>query len=503
MAVVAVARPTAVGTLPAVRTDWWGAAWFVFGTAVGARPLSDNSFLTHLATGRLIIDGRIPHADPYTFSVGGRPWVVQSWLFSAIDAALERVLGGWALRVVVGLLVGTLVATVWRLSRPATSMLGRVAVTAGAVAIGLDAWNERPQTVAFLLLALTLVVLVEGHSRWWLAPIFGLWVNLHGSWPVGLAVVALVALATLIEGRDRSVGDLAEKLVAPVVIAGGACVVGALVSPYGVDLLSFPVRLVGRSDVLRYLKEWRRPSIGDFATWALALQVGIALWALRRRRGWAWLPLVVVMAVLAASGRRNVPLASLVLIPVAAPALAGIGVTSLGRALPRRVVAAVAVATTLVVGAVVAAMPSAYDLGPYPVNATDWMDARELVARSDVRVAHPDYVGNYLEWRYGPRAATYLDDRAELLDEPLIAGYAQTLMGGHGDWRRVLRRDGIDVVVWPVASRLGKALGRSDDWAAVHRSTDGSGVTWIVACRVDSAVISRCRGSEPPPRSAG
>ena len=37
--------------------DWWGTAWFALGTICGAHLLSDNSFLTHLATGRQILDG--------------------------------------------------------------------------------------------------------------------------------------------------------------------------------------------------------------------------------------------------------------------------------------------------------------------------------------------------------------------------------------------------------------------------------------------------------------
>ena len=57
--------------------DWWGTAWFALGTICGAHLLSDNSFLTHLTTGRQILDGHIPHADPYSYTRAGTPWVVQ------------------------------------------------------------------------------------------------------------------------------------------------------------------------------------------------------------------------------------------------------------------------------------------------------------------------------------------------------------------------------------------------------------------------------------------
>ena len=36
------------------------------GALIGARPLRDNSFFTHLATGRLILAEGMPTADPYS-----------------------------------------------------------------------------------------------------------------------------------------------------------------------------------------------------------------------------------------------------------------------------------------------------------------------------------------------------------------------------------------------------------------------------------------------------
>ena len=68
-----------------------GAGLAVWGAYIGSAALSDNSFFTHLATGRLILrDGAIPTVDPYTFTARGEPWVVQSWLASLVYAAVER-----------------------------------------------------------------------------------------------------------------------------------------------------------------------------------------------------------------------------------------------------------------------------------------------------------------------------------------------------------------------------------------------------------------------------
>ena len=79
-----ITQPTLGGAL--------GVLFVGAGAAIGLRSLADNSFLTHLATGRLILDsGSVPSHDPYTFTAAGEPWTVQSWLASLLYAVAEDV----------------------------------------------------------------------------------------------------------------------------------------------------------------------------------------------------------------------------------------------------------------------------------------------------------------------------------------------------------------------------------------------------------------------------
>src|SRR5687767_7206738 len=91
---------------------------------IGTSELHDNSFLTHLATGRLLLDegigqlwGGMP--DPYTFTSGGRNWVVQSWFASVLYAGAEDVAGAAGIRVLTALTCAALGALAWRLTRSA------------------------------------------------------------------------------------------------------------------------------------------------------------------------------------------------------------------------------------------------------------------------------------------------------------------------------------------------------------------------------------------------
>src|SRR5947199_6884434 len=79
------------------------------GWRAGLSRLSDNSFMVHLRTGRLILDHGIPHHDPYSFTAAGTKWVAQSWLAELLYGAVNRAGGAFGLRLLgaaIGLFVG-------------------------------------------------------------------------------------------------------------------------------------------------------------------------------------------------------------------------------------------------------------------------------------------------------------------------------------------------------------------------------------------------------------
>ncbi|MDP1804033.1 MAG: hypothetical protein Q8K72_02600, partial [Acidimicrobiales bacterium] len=177
--------------VPTRRPPSLGAAvgfWLVAGAvAIGMRPLADNSFLTHLATGRLILErGAVPSSDPYTFTALGEPWVVQSWLASWLYATVEALVGATGLRLLMGAVAAGLVAVAWRLTRPAASVVARLGIGVLFVGVGAGLWAERPLMLGLLALAAVVLVAEGGLDARWLVPIGWLWVNVHGSFPLGV-----------------------------------------------------------------------------------------------------------------------------------------------------------------------------------------------------------------------------------------------------------------------------------------------------------------------------
>ena len=97
------------------------ASWRSSGCSIGLGPLNDNSFLTHLATGRLIWDTHhIPRTDPYSFTALG-PSLGRAELarVACSTAAADKWWGPPGVLLVVAAAATTVAALVWTLTRPA------------------------------------------------------------------------------------------------------------------------------------------------------------------------------------------------------------------------------------------------------------------------------------------------------------------------------------------------------------------------------------------------
>ena len=446
-----------------------GAAFALWGLSIGIDRLSDNSLFTHLVTGRLILESGIPRHDVYSFTAHGEPWVVQSWLASWIYGLVESWHGANGLRVLMGLLTAALGAMVWRLTRPAKTLIGRILISGFVLGVASSVWAPRPLLMGLLLLSLALLAVEGGLDPRWLVPIFWLWVNVHGSFPLGLVTIGAFWLRSRLDGKPAT-REWRCGLWAFLGIALGA------INPLGPVMLVFPVRLLGRMDVLRQVIEWQSPSFSLAWTRLFLLEVVVAVVVLvRRPRYRAAIPLVLFTAA-ALLGARNVAVASMVLIPGMARGLTGLGTINGDKRTPA---AAIALVALLVAGLVVTSSSldqPAWQLETFPVDAVAWMDANGL-HRDDLHVASGDTVGNYLELLYGEDAGAFIDDRVDMYPPEVVNDYL-TLLHGAAGWRDVLDRRQVDVVLWGKSQALTGLVTESHDWRILYQDA-----SWSVACR--------------------
>lgn len=463
-----------------------GALAVLMGLLTGIARIHDNSFLTHLATGRLILDeGGIPRVDPYSFTAAGDPWVVQSWLASVVYAGVEDVAGFAGIRVLNGLLCAGIALGVWLLTARSPSAVVRFGLTALTMLVGTEVLAGRP--LLFGMLGFVLVFLAaDGRlDPRWLVPIGWIWVNTHGSFPFALVLVGLLAL-----GRRLDEGSWGPEVRVGLWAAGGIAL--GVVNPLGIRLLLFPATLLRKTEAFSAVVEWRPPDYGSWSHFVVAGLLALAVVLLVRRfltvrrtpasevsdtAVWRLALPLAVFGVLGLTSQRNQLVLLLVLAPTLAALLPAVGPAVAAVRRPILGPARVVVAGLAVLFALVGLQEPHLSLDGYPEEAAVWMDDQGLWG-PDSRVIAPDYVGNLREAQAGRDARVFFDDRVDMYPIEVVDDYL-VLHDGTEEWDEVLERRGATAVLWEQDTPLGERLAADPGWEVVHR--DGSWAVFVPA----------------------
>jgi len=448
--------------------------------AIASFPLNDNSFFTHLATGRIILDeGSVPSRDPYTFTAQGEPWTVQSWLASVAYAGFERLAGDLGLRFLV-LTVFLVAATLlWRLTAPAGSIITRLLVTSLGLFVVSDLWSERPYMIGVIGLSVVWLAL-EGRVRpWLLVPLLWVWTNAHGSFPLAVALCGAVLVGGVLD--RRAAGEPLqlperERRTAGAVLLG--IILGAI-GPLGPKVWLFPLSAMTKSGTFAEIIEWRAPTYQSVAERAFLGLVVVTVLLLASRRPVRWRLLIPAVGFLAMGlfAQRNVVMAAVVLVAVGARSAPAVGtLMSRDRVSIGPAVAALFGVLLLVVGALALTSPvlAPQSLGGYPARALAVLGP---VHGSSSRTAAEASTGNLQQVLDGASAAVFVDDRVDMFPEVV---FRDSLRLGRAEpgWRAVLDRYDVDVVLWRRSSPLGSLLAADPGWAVTYSDESA-----VIACR--------------------
>jgi hypothetical protein len=455
------------------RPSWAGSiGLFVIlaGWTIGLRPLSDNSFLTHLATGRLILEtGHVPTSDPYTFTAAGEPWVVQSWLVSLLYGAAESLGGLGAVRVATGAIAAVLAGLGWSLLRPARGLVVRLALGAMFLTVGAGLWAERPFMVGLVCLALTALAMDGRLDPRWLVPIGWIWVNSHGSFPLGVVLLGIGALGRRLDGGSPAIELRALRWALLGILLGAA-------SPLGPRVLVFPIELLQRQDVLRNVIEWKAPTFESISQRMFILQVVVAFAAAARKPSYRWALIAGVFTAAALLSARNLAVASLLLLPVCAAGFDDVGsLRTSDRPRSARLVGAVAVAVAVAM-TLVRLDQRDLNLDRYPIAALAYLEGQGVDTR-EVRMAEPDIVGNLIGYVYGPEQRAFYDDRFDMFPDEVTDAHV-ALVQARPDMREKLDDYDIDLVVLGSSSPSAQVLLGDGRWRAMYLDDD-----WVLLCR--------------------
>lgn len=244
----------------AIRGDFmlrWAVVLLAF--LLACTPIAESQTLVHVKSGQYIAaHGWLPpRTDVFSYTATDRPWINLSWLLDLILAGvysvgshvgLDGAVGLSLLKAVVAALTFGLILHVSR--RGVSTWWGSICAALALVSC-YPQFTARPEMMTLLGLAVTLWLLHRwretGNSRslWLLPGVFLLWSNFDPRMFLGLSLLLLYGAGEGVGhllGRSGFSDATQRKRFWGVV---GACVIAALVNPFGWHSLTAPVSLYG------------------------------------------------------------------------------------------------------------------------------------------------------------------------------------------------------------------------------------------------------------------
>lgn len=424
---------------PSIDQIWVLALIALIALKVQLTPIMPNDFWWHLATGRIIAHtGHVPRADQFSYTQGGQAYYNQPWLAQLLMFGGYR-LGGTALLVFMQtlLLAGSFALLYTSCRREGAGVRVAVMCTLVGALVAMDNWQIRPQTYAVPLCIATLGILLawrrSGHAPLWaLPPIMLIWVNLHGTFTLLLALCGMIWLGAIGEwlwfgGRPLGMapGKRSWQELRALTLWSAAALLATLANPRGIGIWGYVAGLLTNRSVGDLVTEWASPFrvISEPMTWiffaVFAGVLGILAW---RRRSVRLTDLLVLLpfSALAFQSVRNILWFGIVAAPICARLLSAEPRPATQRT--GGVVAMNRLIAALLALMVIATLPwwkSALDLPPAvgnlisaetPIAATEELRTRGMHPQ---RLFHELGFGSYLIWS-AQDLRVFIDPRIEL-----------------------------------------------------------------------------------------
>jgi hypothetical protein len=488
-------------------------------TNLSERLLGDAGIGWHIRTGQLILATHaLPHVDPFSSSMAGHTWYAWEWLFDLIVGWLDSIAGLNGVVLLAALVIATTFAWTFRLllSRGTNIFVGLALVLLAAAAAAIH-FLARPHVLTWLLTVLWFWILESSFglrraaSRktwqlWLLPPLMVLWVNLHGGFLIGFALLGIYWICAAWQWfrlPSERFADVLQKIraarnVRTLTFIAVLSLLATFVNPYGWNLHLHVYRYLTNRFLMDHIDEFQSPNFHlvaekCFAGLLLLTLVGLAV---RKKEVTGAEPsqgLVILFAVYAGLyASRNLPIASLLLILVIGPWLSSWFLRLAERAGAMRPgrfslfhfwqrmqavecslrghlwpIAAVVLACGIAANSgklgATPLMDAHFSEKRFPAKAVTYLQEKDIQGP----VLAPDYWGGYLINRLYPRWRMVIDDRHDFYGEDFLKSYLKMVHVEPG-WDAFIRNHDAHCIVVPKDSALASILAETAGWKDVY-----------------------------------
>lgn len=452
------------------------------------KPIWHTDIWGHVSYGKLVWETcSLPETEPLLPLARGMPFVDTAWLSQLISYGVLRTWGLAGLQGLTG--IAAVLACSLLISQCQAKTRSAVFTLA---ALSLFLWFEWYQLMVLRpqLFGLACFVALLGRltgrpwsGDWFAVPaLFLIWTNLHGSFPIGIALMLAFAAGRAVDllRRTRSLSAWRhDAQLRRLILLTELAIAATLINPYGPwlyrEVLSF-----GSNANLQSLTEWQPLDVRRWLGGSLLALLGAlaVLYRLTPRRVQAWEPLVLIGLAVSAfwSARMLAWLA-----PVAAY-LAALHAHAAWRAWRKETFTPVespraGVWTVVVIGLAWIC----FGYSPLGLKVIHGQDPKLSRAVSDYTpVGAVEYLkdhppvgqvfniyewGDYLQWSGPPGLRIFVNSHAHEVPAEVWQHYLQVIHMSSG-WQETLDRYGVNTVIVDRAIRdnLIKALKDDDRW---------------------------------------
>jgi hypothetical protein len=475
---------------------------------MGRLLLRDAGTGWHIRNGQLILQSHsIPRVDPFSATMAGKTWYAWEWLYDVLVAAVHH---GFGLNGVVFGTAAIMAAAFVLVFRFAMSRGGSLLITLFLLVLSLGAsaihFLARPHVVSWLLSVIWFEVLDSGpvgrekaRRVFFLPLLMLLWVNLHGGFLLGFALLGAYLVGGAIEYfYTRVKREEIRNWLKSLGLASALSLLASFVNPYGYKLHLHIYRYLSDRFLMNHVNEFASPDFHGVAQqcFAVLLLVTIAVLASARRKpGPAQLLAVLLAAYSGLYASRNLPVSCLLLTLIVAPLLSdtaaaasvnaeiaprlralfsrlhefGMRMQGLEVNFKGQLWMVLAFAFGLWVCVHGGRLGSTQLINAYFDDKRFPVEAADVIAQRDLRepIFCPDQWGGYLIYRLYPQTKVLVDDRHDLYGDQFFKDYLKVVFV-QSDWEKVLDDRHVNWILVQKNSSLGTILEQTPAWKLIH-----------------------------------
>ncbi len=479
--------------------------------AMGTRLLNDAGIGWHIRNGEQILSTHsITHSDVFSSTMSGHPWYAWEWLYDVIIAAIHsRLELNGVVFFTAAIIALTFALVLHHLLRRGASLLVAALMLVLAIGASMIHVIARPHVLSWLL-AVIFYKLLDGSQSsssksrrllFWTPVLMLFWVNLHGGFLLGFALMGITLLGGWTENLSSESPKVSASWLKHVAAAAGLGLIASFVNPYGYKLYVHIFQYLSNPFLMNHISEFLSPDFHNPAAkcFSLLLIVTLCTLAISREKLRPTQLLLVLFAVFTGlQSSRNLPVSSILLALVVAPLLSngladaennplvafrlrafltaanrfGARMSNVDAGFHGHAWAVLAVFLGLWVCTHNGRLGSGQIMNAHFDEARFPVQAAIAIVKTDIRepVFCPDLWGGYLIYALYPQIKVVADDRHDLYGEEFFKNYLKVIRVEPG-WEEILSRWQANYVLVPTESPMAVALKEKSSWTVVHQDT--------------------------------